>query len=178
VIAKEAIFNVQVEPSLGAPGTEPTPAEQAVLERMAELAAQTQKDSLDAAGSAEAAGQSAGKAAISVRLAANSALAAEEAAEQSGDSQRNAAASALKAEGYAIGEQDGAEVAPGSPYYQNNAKFFAELAKQGAAESGFAWFDINEADGQMYVTITPNLAEDVSFQINENTGILEVLVYA
>lgn len=35
---------------------------------------------------------------------------------------------ALRSEGYAVGEQNGTPVASGSPYYQNNAKFYATQA--------------------------------------------------
>jgi len=56
----------------------------------------------------------------------------------------------------------------------DNAKYYAEVAQQGAEESGYAWFDVNLQDGEMYVTITPNLEEDVSFMVNEAVGTLEV----
>lgn len=38
----------------------------------------------------------------------------------------NAEANALKAEGWAIGEQNGVPVSSGSPYYENNAKYWAD----------------------------------------------------
>ena len=41
-----------------------------------------------------------------------------------------AEANALKAEGYAVGEQNGEEVPSTSPYYEHNAKYFADLAKE------------------------------------------------
>lgn len=56
----------------------------------------------------------------------------------------------------------------------DNAKHYAEVAQQGAEESGYAWFDVNLQDGEMYVTITPSLEEDVSFLVNEAVGTLEV----
>lgn len=40
-----------------------------------------------------------------------------------------ASASALASEGYATGKQNGTDVASGSPYYENNAKFFKEQAE-------------------------------------------------
>ena len=57
---------------------------------------------------------------------------------------------------------------------RNNAKYYSELAAQHAEESGYAWFDIHDDDGHMYVYISDNLSEDVSFAINETTGHLEV----
>lgn len=42
----------------------------------------------------------------------------------------DADASALEAEGYAVGEQGGTPVASGSPYYENNAKYYAGEAQQ------------------------------------------------
>ena len=57
----------------------------------------------------------------------------------------------------------------------DNARFYARVARQGAAESGFAWFDVDPRDGNVYVTITPELAADVRFEINEQTGKLEAI---
>jgi hypothetical protein len=79
---------------------------------------------------------------------------------------------ATEAESWAVGgtgARDGEDT--------NNSRFWALVAQQGAEESGFAWFDINDQDGEMYVTITPNLDGDVKFEINESTGDLEVNVY-
>lgn len=59
---------------------------------------------------------------------------------------------------------------------QNNSKFWAMVAQQGAEHSGYAIFDVNDQDGQMYVTITDPLAQDVSFLVNETTGELEVTI--
>lgn len=45
-------------------------------------------------------------------------------------------ANALKAEGFAVGEQNGAAVASGSPYYQNNSKYYSQQAAESATEAG------------------------------------------
>ena len=45
-----------------------------------------------------------------------------------GNSASAAAADALKSEGFAIGEQNGTPVSSGSPYYENNAKYYKEQA--------------------------------------------------
>ena len=42
----------------------------------------------------------------------------------------DADASALEAEGFAVGEQNGTPVASGSPYYENNAKYYAGETQQ------------------------------------------------
>ena len=42
-------------------------------------------------------------------------------------------ADALKAEGYATGKQNGTDVGSGSPYYHNNAAYYAEQAAQSAS---------------------------------------------
>ena len=47
----------------------------------------------------------------------------------------SANADALKAEGFAVGEQNGTAVASGSPYYQNNAEYYAGQAAASAAAS-------------------------------------------
>lgn len=78
---------------------------------------------------------------------------------------------AILSESWAVG---GTGTRPGED--TDNAKHYAEVAQQGAEEAGYAWFDINDETGEMMVTVTDNLAEDVSFAINENIGILEVTV--
>lgn len=115
-----------------------------------------------------------------------------------------AAASALKAEGYAVGEQDGESVEdpqssaydPSSPYYHYNAKYYADNCAtlvdgkideiQDAIDdaeaaidtlerrTGYVWFDVNNEDGKMYITYLNDVDEDVSFEIDENTGLLMV----
>ena len=47
----------------------------------------------------------------------------------------SASADALKAEGNAVGEQNGTPVTSGSPYYQNNAKYYANEASSDATNA-------------------------------------------
>jgi hypothetical protein len=96
---------------------------------------------------------------------------AETAAESAEDDATDAAASATLSESWAVG---GTGTRPGED--SDNAKHYAEVAQHGAEEAGYAWFDIDDETGEMMVTVTDNLAEDVSFEINENTGELEVIV--
>ena len=68
----------------------------------------------------------------------NSKYYSEQAAESAGtasDKADNAATSALVSEGYAVGKQNGAAVASGSLYYQNNASYYASQAAASAAMS-------------------------------------------
>lgn len=101
--------------------------------------------------------QSAADAADSAGAAAGSALDAED--------------SATLAESWAVG---GTGTRDGEDY--NNSRFYAEVAQQGAEKAGYAWFDVDDQTGQLVVTVTDNLAEDVSFEVNENLGTLEVTV--
>lgn len=78
---------------------------------------------------------------------------------------------AKRSQSWAVG---GTGTRPGED--TDNAKHYAEVAQQGAEAAGYVWFDINDETGEMMVTVTDNLAEDVSFEINENTGELEVIV--
>jgi hypothetical protein len=94
---------------------------------------------------------------------------AEESARAAEQSAQGADASATLAESWAIG---GTGTRTGED--ADNAKHYAELARQGAEEAGYAFFDIDDQTGQMIVTITPNLDSDVYFRINENTGEFEV----
>lgn len=77
---------------------------------------------------------------------------------------------AAAAESWAVG---GTGARPGED--ADNARFYARVAQQGAQESGFAWFSVDPQDGNLYVTITPDLAADVRFAINEQTGELEAI---
>jgi hypothetical protein len=96
---------------------------------------------------------------------------AETAAASAEDDATDAAASATLSESWAVG---GTGTRPGED--SDNAKHYAEVAQQGAEDAGYAWFDINDETGEMMVTVTDNLADDVTFAINENTGELEVTV--
>lgn len=51
-------------------------------------------------------------------------------ASSASSSASSASSDALKAEGYAVGEQNGTPVTTGSPYYENNAKYWSDLAAQ------------------------------------------------
>ena len=64
--------------------------------------------------------------------AADSARAAAGSADSAAGSAGSAAAQALKAEGFAVGEQNGTDVPTTSPYYHNNAEFFAGKAQESA----------------------------------------------
>lgn len=79
-----------------------------------------------ASGSASTASTKAGEASASATAAAGSATAASGSATSSNTN-------ALKAEGYAVGQQNGTDVESGSPYYENNAKYYSEEAAASAA---------------------------------------------
>lgn len=108
-----------------------------------------------------------------------------------------AAASALVAEGFAVGEQNGTAVTSG-PYFQYNSKYFADscantidgkvsemqdvidLANETIDnlqnESGYAWFNVNNSDGEMYVTVVSSVDKNTRFAVNTTTGELMVTV--
>ena len=58
----------------------------------------------------------------------------------------------------------------------DNAKYYAWLASQGAEESGYVWCEVDLETGNLIVHITTNLDEDLSFEVNENSGELEVTI--
>lgn len=57
-----------------------------------------------------------------------------------------------------------------------DAQHYAALAQQGAEKSGYAFFDIRDSDGKLYVVVSDRLDEDVQFFVNEEDGNLEVIV--
>lgn len=83
--------------------------------------------------------------------------------------QEAAEADATLAESWAIG---GTGTRSGED--TDNAKYYAEIAAQGAEESGYAWFNVHQDDGEMYVYISDNLFEDVHFSVKTSDGTLEV----
>lgn len=91
----------------------------------------------EAATSATNAGNSATTATTQAGIATTKAVEASTSATNAGNSATAAAGSAtsagtnsLKSEGFAVGEQNGTPVGPDSPYYQNNAAYYAAQAGQ------------------------------------------------
>lgn len=93
------------------------------------------------------------------------------AVEQTGEDEENARANATLAESYAIG---GTGTREGED--ADNAKHYAEVSAQNADAAGYAFFEIDDEDGEMYVTVANGLDNDLTFEINENTGELEVII--
>lgn len=58
---------------------------------------------------------------------------------------------------------------------EENAEHYADVAQQGAETAGYVYFEINNSDGCMYVTTAGHIDEDVTFEVNEELGILEVI---
>lgn len=71
---------------------------------------------------------SATNASTSATNASNSATSAGNSATASATSATNSSNSALVSEGFAVGQQGGVDVDSQSPYYENNAKFYSEMA--------------------------------------------------
>lgn len=88
-----------------------------------------------AAMSASNASDSATTAGNAATTATNKAGEASTSATNAGNSATSAAADALKSEGYAVGKQNGTAVTSGSPYYHDNASYWAAQAAQSAAEA-------------------------------------------
>ena len=82
-----------------------------------------------------------------------------------------------RAEDAALLAQSWAEGGTGTRQNEDweNAKFYAQMAQVGAAESGYAYFNMDQETGEIIATVADNLAEDVQFEINEQTGELEVV---
>lgn len=94
-------------------------------------------------------------------------------AENAADSEQAAGESAEDAEAWAVGKRNNVDVGSEDPTYQNNSKWYAERS---ADAGGFAWFEVNNETGELMVTVTDKLAEDVSFAVNKELGTLEVTV--
>ena len=86
-----------------------------------------------------------------------------------------AALSESNAEAWAVGERGGEPVPTTDETYQNNSKYYADLAKQKADDAGFVMFEIDNSTGDVYVEVSDHLNEDLTFAINNETGDLEVI---
>lgn len=80
-------------------------------------------------------------------LAAGSASDASDSAGAASGSASSASTNALKAEGYAVGKQNGTDVASGSDYYHNNAKYYCDLAGDYAEQASHAAIVDQAMDG-------------------------------
>ncbi len=152
VVAKSKVFEVIVAADIISAATDAPDEWESWVDTLAQLGAVVTGQARDAALSAAAASSSAWQAASSQAAAARS--------------EQAAAASAAAAE---VSETHAAESA-------ESAAESAEQAAQHATAAGFTFFDIDDSDGHMYVTVTPNLVGHVDFSIDENRGILEVVV--
>lgn len=196
VIAKSMIYMTEVTDALGDDGSEPPDwdnwltefaeyvdeargyareaGEQAVASESWAVGgtdSRTGEDTDNAKYYSEQAAQSAVDAAESEGNAAASERNAHQSEVNASASETAAAGSATLSESWAVG---GTGTRQGED--TDNAKHYAEVAQQGAEDSGYAWFDIDDSTGEMLVTITDSLSERVSFEINENTGNLEVII--
>ena len=147
---KSNIYVLRVRESLAENGQAPDPYE-SWLEVLQELTAET-------AANAESARQSATSAVQSASDAEQSMQDAQGYADDASASARNAENSAQSAEESA-----------------GEAERYADLAGQHATEAGYAFFDVDDSDGELYVEKTDNL-NNLDFTVNETTGTLEVVI--
>ncbi len=175
-IAKSVIFTTCVAKSLDGSGEVPEPYEnriQDLIEAATNITVEANRAETARAG-AEEAQQKAEEAQGKAEDAQEASETAERNAKESED---NSLSNAQTAEAWAVGERGGVPVDQSDYTYNNNAKHYSDLASQGAELAGYIFFDIHDDDGQMYIETAGHIDEDVSFQVNEYEGILEV-VYA
>ena len=84
---------------------------------------------------ANEASNSATTASTKANEASASATTASTSATNAANSASSASTNALKSEGFAVGQQNGTDVSSDSPYYENNAKYYAEKAEDWADEA-------------------------------------------
>ena len=133
-------YKEQAAGSATAAGNAQTAAETA--QGKAETAQGKAEDAQTAAETAQGKAEDAQTAAETAQGKAEDAQAAAEAAEAGVETD------ALKAEGYAVGQQNGADVGSGSPYYHNNAKYFKEQGASSATAAGNAQTAAETAQGK------------------------------
>lgn len=159
-VAKSVIYTTRISRSLEQEGELPEPYE-TMIEELIEAAANITTDAERAETARDAAEASEGNAKDS-----------EDAAKRSEDSE---AVHEKNAEAWAVGQRNGVDVPQDDVTYNNSAKHYAELASQGAEMSGYVFFDVNDEDGCMYITTAGHIGEDITFEVDEEQGILEVI---
>ena len=60
--------------------------------------------------------------------------------------------------------------------YAESAAQSAERAEQAAVANGYMEFELSNEDGILYLVRTDNIVDDVDFELDENTGELEVII--
>lgn len=167
VVAKSVIFTTKISRSLGQAGELPEPYENKIDE-LIEAAANITTEANRAEAAKTAAQNAQGK-------AEDAQSAAETAQGKAEDAQSAAEGAADNAEAWAVGKRGGVDVGPSDETYHNNSEFYAALAQQGAETAGYVFFEVDNSDGCMYVTTAGHIGEDVDFEVNEETGMLEVI---
>lgn len=149
-VKKTNVYTLSTKESLPVDGDAPE-AYETWLEILQTMTAETAANAESARQSAASAGQSASDADQSMQDAQGYA--------------DNASASARNAENSAQSAEESA----------GEAERYADLAGQHATEAGYAFFDVDDSDGELYVEKTDNL-NNLDFTVNETTGTLEVVI--
>lgn len=119
---------------------------------------------------------------------AENAAASEANAKTSEDNAKDSEEAAAESERKAKASEDAAKTSEdNAKESEDNAKESADAAEESAETSqhyaeisadagGFAWFEVNRETGELMVTVTDKLAENVTFAVNKELGTLEVTV--
>ena len=93
-------------------------------------------------------------------------------------SAQEAAEHADDAEGYAKLAESWAVGGTGTRDGENidNAKFYAERAAMGADKTGWLFSDFNQETGILRITVSDDLKEDVTFNVDYSTGMMEITI--
>jgi len=110
-------------------------AEQALAEQIEAMVDEATGAVTQANDAKDAAETAQGKAEDAQEAAETAQGKAEDAQEAAESAQDSAETNALKVEGYAVGKQNGTDVASDSDYYQNNAKYYKEQAASSATSA-------------------------------------------
>lgn len=149
-VKKTNVYTLSTKESLPVDGDAPE-AYETWFEILQTMTAETAENAESARQSAASAGQSASDADHSMHGAQGYA--------------DDASASARNAENSAQSAEESA----------GEAERYADLAGQHATEAGYAFFDVDDSDGELYVEKTDNL-NNLDFTVNETTGTLEVVI--
>lgn len=142
-LAKTVIYPLAILRDIGETTEKPPDAFENWVDSLTGLGAKTLENARKAAESEN-----------NAKVSEDNAKASEESSALSKDA---ATENALKAEGYAVGEQNGEAVSSESPYFQNNSKYWSQMAQQAAGKDGWVSFYIDE-NGHLHYVKTENAA--------------------
>ena len=103
-------------------------------------------------------------------------LSAESAKESEESARENAGKAANSAGEAALSAESAGKSAVSASASASSAAVSADRAEQVAVANGYVEFELDNKDGILYLVRTDNIVDEIDFELDENTGELEVII--